>query len=272
MSLFNQDDHIDRISDLPCNVIDDILADLGIKDLVRTSILSKKWRYMWTKAPRLWFNHNFFHEYEYLDDPCPIASQIIMDVLMQHNGPINNFSLFVPYDCDFMITIESLNRWIPFLSRRDIKHLEFYDRGRYLDQIPYIVFSCKELTYLSVSSFNFSIPPDFCGFKRLLELHLYHVTFDSVALESLISSCPLLEKLKIDGCKGFEYFDFSTPTLQVLNLGFIQDMKSICLKKAKNLFDLRISSSGDWVSGLIKSLPKKIQRLSITPLSSNNKV
>jgi hypothetical protein len=268
MTLSNQEDHIDRISDLPCNVIDDILADLDIKDLVRTSVLSKKWRYMWTKAPRLWFNPNFFHEYEYLDHPCPIASKIIMDVLMQHNGPIDNFSLVVPYDCDFEITIESLDRWIPFLSRRDIKHLDFYDCGTYLGQIPYSVFSCKELTYLSVSSFNLSIPPDFRGFKRLLNLHLYHVTFDSVALESLISSCPLLEKLEIDDCDGFEYFDFSTPTLQVLSLGFQQNMKSICLKKAKNLFDLTIWSFKDWVSGLIKSLPKKIQRLSISPFTT----
>jgi hypothetical protein len=59
MSLFNkkanQDDHIDGISDLPCNVIDGILEKLNIRDLVRTSILSTKWRYMWTSVPRLEF-------------------------------------------------------------------------------------------------------------------------------------------------------------------------------------------------------------------------
>ncbi|CAJ2671557.1 unnamed protein product [Trifolium pratense] len=40
-------------------------------------------------------------------------------------------------------------------------------------------------------------------------------------------------------------------------------MKSICLKKAKNLIDLKLMASEGWVYGLIKSLPENIQRLSI---------
>lgn len=53
-------DHIDRISDVPCNVIDDILKHLHIQDLVRTSILSRNWRYMWISVPQLEFDEKFF--------------------------------------------------------------------------------------------------------------------------------------------------------------------------------------------------------------------
>lgn len=154
-------DHIDRISDLPCNVIDDILARLYIKDLVRTSILSKNWRYMWTSAPQLWFGEDYFDEYKDLDYPGPVASKIITDVLMQHNGPIHKFHLFIPYDYNFKIIIEFLSTWIPFLSRRDIKHLELLNYGTHVDQMPYTVLACKELTYFKFSGFNLSIPHDF---------------------------------------------------------------------------------------------------------------
>jgi len=256
-----QDVHIDRISGLPCNVIDDILAHLDIKDLVGTSILSKQWRYKWIKAPRLWFSDDFFEEYEDLDDQ--VACKIITDVLMQHEGPIDKFGLFISNDYEFKITIEHLDTWIPLLSERAIKHLELVNHATHLNQMPHIVLSCKELKYFKFSGFDLSIPPDFCGFGRMLELHLSFVTFKPGALESLISGCPLLKNLHIVLCKDFEYFDFAPPTLEVLLIEFDQNMKSICLKKAINLIDLTLKATKGCTFGLIKSLPKNIQRLSI---------
>ncbi|PNX71480.1 F-box/FBD/LRR-repeat protein [Trifolium pratense] len=55
-----QDDHIDRISNLPINVIDGILEHLDIRDRVRSSVLSTKWRYLWASVPRLEFESKFF--------------------------------------------------------------------------------------------------------------------------------------------------------------------------------------------------------------------
>ncbi|XP_058756618.1 uncharacterized protein LOC131629835 [Vicia villosa] len=107
-----------------------------------------------------------------------------------------------------------------------------------------------------------SIPPNFCGFKKLLELHLVCVTFDSVALGSFMSGSPFLEKLCIEYCDGFEYLDISSPTLKVLLLEIIHDVKSICLKNAKNLIDFTLDANHNSLSDLIKSLPK-IKRFSL---------
>lgn len=81
----------------------------------------------------------------------------------------------------------------------------------------------------------------------MLNLHLSNVTFESGALEGLISGCPLLEKLSIQFCEGFEYFDISVTTLKVLLLQFHQEMKSICLKKAINLIDLTLKATNGCV-------------------------
>ncbi|KAK2362650.1 F-box/FBD/LRR-repeat protein [Trifolium repens] len=255
----------DRISDLPSNVIDGILERLKIRDMVRTSILSEKWRYMWTHVPRLVFREKFFEPYEHLDYPSPVVSKIITQVLMLHNGPIHKFLLFIPMYFNFKLTVKHLDRWVPLLSRRGVKHLELMNFETGLSHLPYIVFSCKELTKFKLGGINLSIPPDYSGFKRLLDLNLESVTFESGALESLISGCPLLEKLSIVYCNGFEYFHISAPTLnlEVLLLEFDKNMKSICLEKAKNLIDLTLTAREGWVSGLIKSLPKNIQRFSI---------
>jgi hypothetical protein len=86
-----------------------------------------------------------------------------------------------------------------------------------------------------------SVPPNFCGLKELLVLHLQHNTYEFGALETLISGCPLLKELSIE---------------------LFGDMKSICLKKANNLIDLRLPVNQESVSGLIKSLPN-IQRLTL---------
>jgi hypothetical protein len=73
----NRSDDIDRISNLPGNVIDGILKHLNISELVSTSILSKKWRFMWMSVPELEFCYNFFNRFEGLDDPGLEISRII---------------------------------------------------------------------------------------------------------------------------------------------------------------------------------------------------
>ena len=51
---------VDTISNLPCNVLDVILGCLPWKDAVKTSILSKDWRYKWVTRQELDFNDEFY--------------------------------------------------------------------------------------------------------------------------------------------------------------------------------------------------------------------
>lgn len=226
----NRRDRVDRISDLPCNVIDGIVKHLSIQELVSTSILSRKWRYMWTSVQHepLLFDEDFFSRFEDLDDPGPEISRIITEVLFLHNGPIYGFALDIPIPMfsNFLITNEYLNKWILFLSRRGIKNIVLLNCGTFNGlphmKMPFFVFSCQELTRLS--GFNLSVPPNFDGLKSLQVLHLGCNRYELGSLESLIAGCPLLEEL---------------------NIIFPPDAKSICLKNAKNLIDLSLTVNQD---------------------------
>ncbi|XP_058756666.1 F-box/FBD/LRR-repeat protein At1g13570-like [Vicia villosa] len=249
----------DLINDLPSNVVDAILANLTLRDQVRTSILSKNWRYMWTSVSQICIDECFFERFWHVDDRDRdrVVCKIITKVLMLHNGPIHKFTLFIPFDSCFKITVEYLNMWIPILSKKDIKYLELVNCDDAVpDEMPYIVLSCKELTYFEFGGFNLSVPPNFCSFKRLLELHLVCVRFESGALESLMSGCPILEKLSIEQCTGCDSLVISSPSLKVFELELRDDMKSISLKRAKNLIDFTLNAQQNNLSGSIKGLPK----------------
>ncbi|GJV96477.1 F-box/FBD/LRR-repeat protein-like protein isoform X1 [Tanacetum coccineum] len=49
-------DDLDAFNNIPSSIIEHILCLLPIKDAVRTSILSKNWRYCWAKIPKLEFD------------------------------------------------------------------------------------------------------------------------------------------------------------------------------------------------------------------------
>lgn len=257
---------IDRISDLPNNIIDGILEHLDIEDMVRTSILSRKWRYMWVSVPRLEFDGTFF-ENNTMDNEDHEICSIITEVLLLHNGPVYKFTVEIPFQ--FSIRTEWLSKCILFLSTSGIKNLKlkFGCCGKGPYKVPSHIFSCQELTHFELYGFNLSVPPpNFCGFKNLYALHFHYVRFESGALEKFVSGCPLLEELDIRSCYNLECIDISAPNLKVLRITNDFLIKPICLKKAKNLIDLELVASlllsheRVRASDVIKGLPK-IQRL-----------
>ncbi|KAL7260863.1 hypothetical protein ACSBR1_006516 [Camellia fascicularis] len=81
----------DIISNLPESVKETILACLPIQDAVRTSVLSRKWRYTWTKLPQLVFDDTFCSDL--FSKTKDKLMTIIYQVLLFHHGPIPKFTL-----------------------------------------------------------------------------------------------------------------------------------------------------------------------------------
>ncbi|XXG42538.1 hypothetical protein AAC387_Pa01g2794 [Persea americana] len=73
----------DVISDLTKDVKNLILTHLPIRDAVRTSILSKKWRYKWVSIPDIDFDEDTL-----LKASPEKRARVVDQVLLQHDGPI----------------------------------------------------------------------------------------------------------------------------------------------------------------------------------------
>ncbi|KAL3715929.1 hypothetical protein ACJRO7_007652 [Eucalyptus globulus] len=213
----------DAISQLPRHITDQILSFLPIKDAIRTSILSRNWRYKWSTIPQLVF-----------DDQCTSARgvpslrpslhenlvKIIDKVLLLHIGPIQNFKLSHKGFC----ATSDIDHWILHLSRVSIKKiiLRIWKGKRY--KIPISLFNCQDLIYLELSNCLVKIPLKFEGFKKLNILLLDHVELSQEGLEALISRCPLLETLGLN-LREIKRVNIKSPNLRSLYLvGAFQDV------------------------------------------------
>lgn len=161
----------------------------------------------------------------------------IYQVLLLHRGPIPKF----------ILNLSRLESWpeidqLLFFSNNGIQEFTLLIQKGDPYKLLSSLFSCEQLGYLSLRSCVFKSPPEFKGFSRLLKLVLYRVVVASDTLSSLISSCPLLEKLSLKR-------SFSSDCLEVYasNLRFLVYEiygSSICLKNTAKLARVSICFMG----------------------------
>ncbi|KAF3615858.1 putative F-box/FBD/LRR-repeat protein-like isoform X1 [Capsicum annuum] len=206
------------LSNLPDNVIDVILMCLPCKDAVRTSILSKKWRYRWCRLTELTLDSSIWKGQDLLN-PTIKFTKVIYQLLSLHEGPITKFTLNMAF---LEKTCPTIDKVIYFLSRNQIQDLVLIFPWHERYKLPSSFFKCLQLRHLILNHCSIHPPSVFQGFARLTSLVLYEVLISSELLESLISHCPLLEQLvtmkaeDLDFAKIFE----SCSSLEFLTLNF----------------------------------------------------
>jgi hypothetical protein len=208
----------DRISFLPGHVIDCILSYLPIKEAVRTSVLSDKWRHKWYTLPNLVFDVQCVSHVA-SQDRLVIENKflkIVDHVLLVHSGAINMFK-FVDGE-DLVSDSADIDRWILHLTGRSIKELvlEVCMEKRY--QIPWCLFSCQSLQRLKLDWCVLKPPTMFQGFKNLKSIDLNLVMVAQDVFENLISGCPQLEELKLTDVEGLGQINIHAPNLKLFQI------------------------------------------------------
>ncbi|CAK9178572.1 unnamed protein product [Ilex paraguariensis] len=233
---FNAEMETDKISKLPGHIMDRILSHLSLRDAVRTSVLSSRWRYKWVTLPHLVFDNQSVVLSS--QDQTLIKNRIvnIIDhVLLLHVGPIHKFKL----SHRELQGASDIDRWILFLSRGSVKEfvLEIWKGLRY--KLPSSLFICQKLIHLELFNCLLKPPPKFDGFKILNSLDLQHITMDQDVFEHMISSCPLLERLTLMNFDGFIHLNICAPNLLFFDVGGVFENVSL-----ENTFHLAIVSIG----------------------------
>ncbi|KAH6797884.1 F-box/RNI-like superfamily protein [Perilla frutescens var. hirtella] len=227
-----KDSDCDLISDLPESIIETILTKLPIRDAVRTSVISTRWRYRWASMTHLVFDDRSATDYT---DPNTVRDRVenfVTKFLLLHNGPIHKFSI-----CSSHLGACPIDQWLLFISRKDVKEVVIELGEDEWFRAPSCLFSCKNLTGLELVYCELNPPPNFKGFPWLKNLNLHQIAIPPDDIECLISSCPLLENLSMS------YFDGVELTIRAPNLKYLVlegEFKDICLANTPRLVNVSV--------------------------------
>ncbi|XP_019159976.1 PREDICTED: F-box/FBD/LRR-repeat protein At1g13570-like [Ipomoea nil] len=227
----------DKLINLPTDVLTCILDRLPARDAARTSILSRKWRYIWAGHPNL------------VLDPKNIVTVtkndfvgIVNQILLQHIGPILTFH--VSLSDVHMSQYPNIDPWILYLSRNGLRKFRVENSSHDLYALPSYVFLCQELTFLYLSNCIFKQP---CGtirsFQNLKILFLSQVAFKPEVSASIFAASKL-ECLRLQSCSGMDHlnFDGCLSSLWALILCYNHGVKLSCFMNCKSITHARLLS------------------------------
>ena len=197
-----------RIDDLPDLIIQHILSYLSTEEAVRTSILSKRWKYLWTSIPKLDFDEEGL-------DRRMMFMKFVERVLALHDpSDIKKFSL----SCNVQYDTSHINAWICSVVMHKVQVLKLYLRNFQEPlALPPCLFTCESLEVLILHMFHSLKLPSSISFSSLKFLALEKVIFsDDHSTQQLFTGCPILEDLSIIDCiwKNVKAVCISSPMLQ----------------------------------------------------------
>ncbi|XP_051127500.1 F-box/FBD/LRR-repeat protein At1g13570-like [Andrographis paniculata] len=230
---------VDRISDLPRDILNKILSYMPLRDAVRTSTLSSQWRYKWTTIPDLVFDRyleRFLNRHN--------MEAVVDQVLSHHDGAITRFAI---NNCHIQ-SYYSVGRWLSYLSNHGIKSLEF--SPKYLNMVPVPLTGFDQLRHLLLGiSCVVKIPPSWRGLNQLIALQLIQANIEDGDLHLLLSKCPKIKHLDLrirsqGGIKELpnkldHLTDLDLGTMSFVDLGNIKLLLSL-IKSSPNLRSLRL--------------------------------
>ncbi|GMI65338.1 hypothetical protein like AT3G59200 [Hibiscus trionum] len=210
---------VDRISGLPDSILSHILSFLSTEEAVQTSVLSKRWRNLFTLVSNLNFEFDEKHIHwrkRHKSSTVRTFMCFVDRVLFFHAANVDNFRL----KCGKRVDSDRIYGWISAAIRRGVKHL---DLNISLDKFtfPGALFSCRTLVSLKLETGFVLDVPKGVHFPNLETLHLYKVKFlNDDSVKNLFSSCTSLADVVICRCnmKNISSFNISHHSLKRLTI------------------------------------------------------
>jgi hypothetical protein len=225
----------DELPELPDYVTSYIFSKLNLKDLVKTSALSKLWRHEWELRKELNFDiHNMFDQGLPKNLTLPLfyvfqsefAARLDQFMLHYQGKTIHSIRVSFPLDDEHSDVIDRL---ITKGMTKGVKHIELLfscqidDTNIGLELEPY-KFSFARLSdtdslmYLHLQNCCLVLPLEFSGLKNLRTLVLHLVAVKEDFLEGILSNCIHLVDFTLDACAFNSDLKIISPTLLHLKI------------------------------------------------------
>ncbi|KAK1438376.1 hypothetical protein QVD17_04184 [Tagetes erecta] len=237
----------DRLSSLPDDVIHKILSFVGIKHAIQTSVLSSRWRFIWTSMPYLDFSRDDFstlakvstfvtNVLSYRNNQTEVSSvslsfhgehgdafvKQITEYAFSHNVQKLNVACFLWNDVDF-----------PLFSSQSLKHLSLTNEN--VSRLR----RCS--SYVIKAASTLELP-------TLTTLYLHNVSLccdeNADSCIDFFSKCSNLKNLTLKNCStnGFKGLSICLPMLCSLTLKDVCGSVMVFNVMAPQLKSLTISS------------------------------
>ncbi|GFZ02615.1 LOW protein: F-box/FBD/LRR-like protein [Actinidia rufa] len=218
----------DRISALPDGLLCHILSFLPTKYAVATTILSTRWKYLFTWLPDLDLDDTLLSCPEDGIDVDRFTNFVYRVLLLRKTWHINRFRLL----CCEQYDVSHVNAWICSALWRNLKELDVSFYAEEFGMLSSDIFTCRTLAFLKIVGILILKVPFSVCLPNLKILHLCCLKLaDDDSIRRIFSGCPMLEELELRKCtlENVEMLHISIPSLKSLALQYCRGNYQIVL-------------------------------------------
>ncbi|XP_019263069.1 PREDICTED: F-box/LRR-repeat protein 25-like isoform X2 [Nicotiana attenuata] len=205
---------LDRISQLPDSLLAQILSLLPTtKDAFKTSILSKRWRYLWASVDNLNFTRT---SYRKTNDFVSFTDYVIAHFV---SSKIKRLKL----DCSRLSPYKShISRWLSFAVEKKVEDFVYWSSSnRNGCTLSESFYTCSSVVTLHLKFYCFDSGAAI-QWKSLKSIKLEYLVLSDEGIANLVSGCPALETMEFDSVGGFLRVEINSLKLKRLYLkGFL---------------------------------------------------
>ncbi|KAH9726568.1 F-box/FBD/LRR-repeat protein [Citrus sinensis] len=184
---------------MPDSILCHILSFLPTEPAVQTSILSSRWKLVWTSLPNLVFDDKFCYRSggTSVNNWLTRFENFVNRMLLSNSVNINKFSLH----CRKLRYLSCLKFWVALAIMRNVREIEVYlpfgnpfEEGYKPAELPDCIYNSETLEILKLETdFLYKSPSSGICFPRVKK---FHVEIHKPNMPDF-SICPVLEDLSI---------------------------------------------------------------------------
>ncbi|KAL3742840.1 hypothetical protein ACJRO7_018189 [Eucalyptus globulus] len=223
---------------LPDCLIHHIFSYLPLEDVLKTSLLCRRWRYAWTvAATHLTFDGKIVNRFRNNVDYTSFVDSILTRCI---SPKVKTFHLT---NLRYNERVRSkLDSWLMIVKERFVEEIRLSFFSPFLYGLPASLYRLSSLASLEVSSCCFSLDGPI-SWPHLKFLSFENVKLSEDVLKAIFMGSPLLESLKLCECRSLKNIVIDAPSLKLLvlvstNFFIVENIW------APHLLSLRVS--GDW--------------------------
>ncbi|CAH9079016.1 unnamed protein product [Cuscuta europaea] len=233
---------IDRLSELPDSLLIHILSFLGVKHAAMTSLLGKKWKFLWAELPTLEFEFYFWDKNEKPDKILNFVDGVNKTLATRSENYLEKLKVVFKYRERFA---QDVDNWLEFALKSKVKdiHLSIIFSEEFYTLLE-LMYSNSSLTSLSLRGCILD-PTGTIQWSSLTKLQISEVDLPQPVVEKILSGCPVLNYLQLCECWGFTCLSIASRNLCKL---WVQDPESEETKQVLQISAPYVKSLILWVT------------------------